>query len=191
MIIKQYNDKTNLQRRKEFIDWLGVRTIPHLKLCEMVEFDGEVSSTKDDVYNGPAFFNPMWNTRYLMPTELRIEFDHKDLSVNLNFFYTTCINLIKANIHYCTFYAVGQRCPHIIIYDLLPEEGLTLLQKKKARELFCKKVVPMEAMYYLDRGLLGPHKVCLEFAKHWRHQTVFDLMFEHVPDREGGNNGSD
>ena len=201
MMIPNYDSKTFIVRRKAFLDWLsvnmnyGIKFIENnskyirdkfqaryegLKVCEMHQKDDEEStSTKDEYYNG--YFNPRWNTRRVLDTELRIEFDNEFRLKNIRAFWDTCINLKERGIHFATFYAIGMRSPHIVIYDFLPP-GLEPEVAKKARIAFCRKVVPMNAIGYLDTGLLDTgHKVCLEFSKHWRYGTMLRLMFEEVP----------
>ena len=98
------------------------------------------------------------------------------------------LNLIKAKIHFAVFYALGQKCPHIIIYDFMQLNELTKIARRKARELFCSNFVPFEYYYQIDKSLFSEHKVCLEFRGHWRYHTIFNLITEWLPQEEKCNN---
>lgn len=175
------NKKSNLEKRKDILDYLARKIYP-LKLSELkIGLDGQVYSSKDDTYAGRPFFNEFWNTRYLLPTELRIEFDTSNWTEMIKALYDTWSNLEDAGIHFAVFFAEGQRSPHIIIYDLLPENSLTELQRKKSRELFAKKVVPKRYWSIVDKKLFGNHKVQLEFALHWKYNSMFLLIYESIP----------
>lgn len=180
-ISKGINNRFSFSKKNHYVNYKG------MKVNEQHEVDGECISKQDEYFDG-LNFNVLWNTRRIFPTEIRIEFESMLFTDNLKHFYDTCLNLIKQKIHFCAFYSLGQKCPHIIIYDLLPN-GLDDDVSYQTRLLFCRLVVPMNSLAYLDLGMLRTgHKCQLEFSKHWRHGTMFKLLFEHIPGEENGSN---
>jgi hypothetical protein len=203
---KSYDELPFIEKRHKFLNWLLMRRLWDVekipikdkiaRACHRSDYvlnyvspivvneqhrtDKEDSFEKDERFDGMNF-NPSWNTRRVQPTEIIIEFDNEFQIKNIRWFYDTAINLIQNKIHFVVFYAVGMKCPHIRIYDLLPED-LDDDIAKEVRLIFARSVVPMDAMSYLDKGLLSTgHKCQLEFAKHWKYNSMFKLMAEHLP----------
>lgn len=202
-LIQDYDSLNFLQRREEFCrsllrdcdsdieiisntckyvrDKTYANYIPKLKFLEMHELpSGEVTKTEILVFDG-LNWNPLWNTRFINETEIIIEFDNLSFKDSLNAIYSVCEELIKLKIHFCLFGCLVETCPHIRIYDFLPE-GLETKDHYLVRLLFCEKVVPEKYFGNLDKNMLMTGKTCcLEFAKHWRHGVMFRLLFEHIP----------
>ena len=133
----------------------------------------KVCSSKDETY---CYFNKYCNTRYIFPTEWICEFDI-DHDTAILACCATIVNLLNQGYQFSVWYAEGMRSPHIHIYDLLPED----IDKRKQvllRKKFAEKIIPKEYFKYVDKALFNNHKVCLEFAKHWKYGTHLKLLFE-------------
>ena len=202
-IISNYDELNFLERRKAFLDWRLLKSDPviywkkikneiaiacnggkdklyYCNSCDVATIkEGKVID--EDYYTGYNF-DKSWNTRFIDPKEIVIEFD-TPLEQSINMFYDTAMSLVKGKFHFIVFYAAGMRCPHIRIYDLLPD-GLTLDEQYNARSLFVRKIVDWAYLQYLDYTLLNTGQtIQLEFSKHFKYGTMFKLLFEHVPER--------
>jgi hypothetical protein len=195
MIIPGFKELPMKDKRRAFLDWL----------LRVTEYDVSISKTKnaqgyrnEKVDYAPRFrvcalnpqvepewetydsynFKQAWDTRTVLPTELIIEFDFPEFQKNICAFYTVFEELLKQKLHFTVFYAEGQKCPHIRIYDFLPSDLDEELQYH-TRLAFCRKIVPFEYFHKLDKGLLMTGKTTqLEFAKHWRTGKMFRLLGE-------------
>lgn len=117
------------------------------------------------------------NTREVQPTELIIEFDCEQEKA-FRFIADVYYKLIELGYNFFVWYAEGQRCPHIRIYDFL-DDNLTIEQQEFQRKVFVANLCSEESLPFLDKSLLITGKTCqLEFAKHWRYDTMFKRVLE-------------
>jgi hypothetical protein len=169
------------QKRMKFLNWLTCRQIEIPQVLEMYQ------SNEDTIYGKkiiPQYFKEYQfaNTRQQLTTETRAEIDKLDFDSAMNLICDICLELIKNKIHFCVFYAEGQRSPHIIIYDFSELAGLSAFQRLKARAKFWRWIIPFR-FHLLDHSIWNDeHYVPLEFSIHWKHQTPFNLVFEYVPE---------
>lgn len=174
-IIKDFESKTNTERCKEFLDWISSYEpyCENNQVCEMhLKENGEIESSQNEIY---CYFSPFSNTRMLMTTEINIEFENKtDINENFIACGLTMIELLNRGMHFVVLYAPGMKSPHIRIYDFLPKH-LDEKTAAVARERFTKAVVPVQYHSIIDRAFYHRHKLCLEFAKHWKHGTTLEV----------------
>lgn len=174
------NNNGELQNKKtKILKWLLVRD-PNFKVLEMYP---------KNVYGKKQIPQYSWeyqfaNTRTQIPSETRAEIDVLDINQSINLVCEICLSLINKNIHFCVFYAEGQRSPHIIIYDFFELRNLNPYQRLKARAKFWRWVIPFR-FHLLDHSIWDDfHFVPIEFAPHWKYSTPFNLLFEYVPEVE-------
>lgn len=195
MIVKNYENKTWIERREAFLDYCSSQQYnPQFKVCQMWIESDVVNSTSSEVY---CYFNPNINTRNVLNTEVDIEFD-KPVNWNMSneeFFneYSlpaickTSLNLISKQIHFTIWYADFMESPYIRIYDIIPEE-IPNKVRVHIRKLFIESVVPAEYFHLLDKSFFHNKKICLEFSKHWKYRTMLKLILEYIPEVKLCNN---
>jgi len=171
-------DTPELQsKRQKFLDWL---------YCQGDDTPYVLEMYPQNIYGKrtiPQYLHefPFANTRTQLKTELRAETDKLSPERAQSFMAEISLELLKKEIHFCVFYAEGQRSPHIIIYDFQELAELTPFQRMKARAKFWRWVIPFR-MHILDASLWDDsHYVPLEFAPHWKYGSPFDLLFEYLP----------
>jgi len=177
---ENFSDFQNLDavQRKcmSFLDRLSI-DYNEIKVCHMSPNKFE----EDEVYN---FYNPKYNTRYLQPDEIVIEIEWKENTLEnqnkgMEAIALTCSNLLDLGLNFSVWYAKGMRSPHIRIRGL-KELGETenKIKKRLIRKYFTRKVVPFVFHGKIDSSLFSRHKICLEYASHWKHETPFEMLFE-------------
>lgn len=187
-LIKQFrerasqNDNAEYQeKRQKWLDYLSVNNFnPDILVCELYpqENDDAIKS-RPEIYQ---YFNKYHNTRTKLITETGCETDKLPLKKSIALICEICIILIKKGYHFSVFYAQGQRSPHIRIYDFDELKELSPFQREKAQALFWKSIAPF-FFHYLDSSIWQDnHFLCLEFAPHWKYGTIFDLLFEYLPE---------
>ena len=171
-------------KRSGFLDWMSINNInPPIKVFEMYKGDdGEVIKSKPEIFQN---FNPLHNMRVKTPSETCCEIDKLDEETMYFLIGEICSALIRKQIHFSMWYAVGQRSPHIRIYDFDELKELTEFQRVKAQIIFWRSVVPFGCFHYLDGSMFDDeHFYCLEFSSHWKYGTPFNLVWEYLPDQE-------
>lgn len=129
--------------------------------------------------------NQFHNTRTKLLTETRLEIDKLEFEKAVALICEVCLSLVRKNFHFAVFYAEGQRSPHVVIYDFEELEELTPFQRIRAQVKFWRTHVPFGLFSYVDTGVFDDeHYVPLEFAPHWKYKTIFNLMFEWLPEQE-------
>ena len=176
------NDSLELKKkRQKFLDWLlGWNINPSVEVLEMYSNGKETIKIKKQI---PQYLKEYYycNTRKKIPTETRAEIDKLELEKAIEVICKICLELIKSKIHFCVFYAKGQRSPHIIIYDFEDLKELKPYQRDKAQLEFWRSLIPFH-VHNLDRSIWqDDHYVPLEFAPHWKYGTPFNLLFEYNP----------
>lgn len=191
------NKQTFLELRQAFLDWLVCLSPAQLWRCKRytkkdafrtswVDYISPIklaTLSKDGIlsdwetYAQGNEFNQAWNTRQVQPTELVIEFDCPQDKA-FRFLAQAYYALIAKGYSFSVWYAEGQRCPHIRIYDFLPDD-LTEKQANIARIFFCRNLLDFDAHPFLDYHLLETgHSVQLEYSKHWHYGTMFKKVLE-------------
>jgi len=171
------------EKRQNFLDWLSVNNwSPPVYSLEMYE------QPEDEPLKSPAniyqYFNRWHNTRTKLLSETCWETDKLQFEKAIAICCEICLALIRKYIHFAVFYAEGQRSPHIRIYDFSELRELTPFQREKAQAKFWRSLAPFffqlaDASMWADE-----HYYCLEFAPHWKYGTVFDLVFEWLPEEK-------
>jgi hypothetical protein len=177
---ESFSDFQNLTPiQKKCMDFLDLLSIEHvdLKVCHMSKDNFE----EDEIYN---YYNPKYNTRYILDNEICIEVEWKENNLeNQNKGITatteTCLNLINAGVKFSVWYSNEMKTPHIRIHEI-KELGETKdpLKKKLIRQTFSKKFVPFVYHAQIDSSLFSRHKIQLEYANHWKYGTPFEMLFE-------------
>ena len=171
----------NRKKRNNWRDYLLVHS--DVRTCEMYpDGKGDVLKSKLII---PQFEHESkyHNTRTQMLTETRAEIDKLPYEKALKVLGEIIEQLKRLKVHFAVFYAEGGRSPHIIIYDLDIGE-LSPYKRLRERARFWRAVSPF-FFHYLDHGLFDDeHLVPLEFSPHWKHGSVFDLVFEWIPEEE-------
>ena len=180
----QVNETPDLiQKRMAFLDKLNTWS-NNLEVYEMYPFDCSGGSIKTKPEN-PQYYQEIkfCNTRTQIPIEATAETDKLPYDKSVEFISNICCELVKNNYHFAVFYAKGQKCPHIKIYDLNQLEDMTPYQRLKARARFWRWLIPFR-FHLLDQSLFDDsHLVPIEFSIHWKYGTPFNLIFEYVPDK--------
>lgn len=171
-----YWNRKLIAREVKEISWNINHYVGPIELSEMAVIDGTTTSTYNQTYGG--YLERPYNCRMIFETECIIEIESDDRELNFKGTIETCINLIKDKIHFAVFYAEGMRSPHIRIYDLLPL-NLTSIEARTARKRFTLMYVPMKYHGVIDTSLFSRHKICLEFADHYKYNTPLNLLFEY------------
>lgn len=180
MVDGMEKDSELQEKRKKFLDWFGIWNYD-LQVLEMYPTKEDVIKSKKQF---PQYFHEYkyCNNRVKVSSETRWETDKLDFEKAVAVICEICLSLMRKNIHFCVFYAEGQRSPHIIIYDFHELSDLTPFEREMAQIQFWRSVSPF-SLQWMDRGILSEnHFVPLEFAVHWKHGTPFDLLFEFVPE---------
>lgn len=187
-IIKKYReitdknlDEETLKKQRKFMDWLVVHNYnPDVKFLEM--YPGEEDTIKS--FPEMQYPNKYVNTRTKILSSTRAEIDSLEFEKAMQIICSIIQSLMTHKIHFAVFYAIGQRSPHVIIYDFEELKELDPFQRIKAQIEFWRKIAPW-SFHYLDKGVFeDDHLVPLEFSIHWKYKTLFDLIMEWKPEEE-------
>lgn len=128
-------------------------------------------------------FNPFWNMRTKLDSEMIFEIDKLPWQQMINIFYEVCAALERRGLHYAVFYAAGGRSPHIRIYDFKELCDLNPYQREQAQLDFWQTLIPgLDLTKVMDKSVLEDgHTLALEFAPHFKHGTPFNLLWEYIP----------
>ena len=154
---------------------------PKPDFLEIYPFEDDIIKSKISDFQYPS----KWiNTRTKFKSETCAETDKLPFDNSIELMCDICLELIKKSIHFCMFYAEGQRSPHIRIYDFYEMEELKPHQREKAQAQFWRSIIPFR-VHILDQGIWADdHYLQLEFAPHWKYGTPFNLLFEYIPQEE-------
>ena len=186
-VLEKRKDYTSLDiielqnKRNKFLNWLSMNYfLDDLRVFEMYMIDNDIVKTSYDKYQ---FFNPLHNTRTKINSETCLEIDKLDFDKTIALMCEIILSLMRDKIHFAVFYARHQRSPHIRIYDFEELNELNPQQRIKAQILFWRKHVPFGCFQYIDTGIfVDEHELQLEFSPHWKYGSIFDLLFEYVPE---------
>ena len=205
----KYDNQLYQQKRTKFLDWLSIQYYSPIKfevvpskywyrqmnifitkapvmVWEMYSFDNKQGSISSKPRIPIYFKDFSWaNTRLKLQSETRAEIDKLPFEKAMAIMREIISALIRKELHFCVFYAEGQRSCHIIIYDFEELIELTEFQRIKAQVKFWRSIVPFGCFQYIDASNFNDdHPVPLEFASHWKYGTIFNLLFEYLPQEE-------
>lgn len=183
-LASKYDNETYQKLRDKLLGWLSVNNWnPSISTCEMYpDKKGDIIKSQEQVYN---YFNKNHNTRTKIPSETCLEIDKLPFNKTIAIICEVCLSLIRSMFHFAVFYAEGARSPWIKIYDFEEMTELNPLQRLKVQISFWKKHVPYGAFRFVDTGIFDDeHLLCLEFAPHWKYGTIFNLLFEWIPEKK-------
>ena len=178
-IAKEDNEELQ-KKRRDWLDKLANHYFnPPIFVNEMYEQKKKILKSDLETYN---FFDIHFNTRTMTPGEMQLDIDCADKSLGMTIICQTALKLLKDQKHFAIFYAEGQKAPQIRIYFIQELEREEKLRRRVIRELFWKKYVDEKYWKFVDKTMFNDGKTSqLEFAPHWRYQTIFHLILEYVP----------
>lgn len=156
-----------------------------IQTMELYEYINEEG--KKEYFNTPLEFKQydeesFWdNTRPKLPSETVFEIDKLEPTTAQGVIIEVSQALIRNNIHFAIFYAEGQRSPHIRIYDFLNLAEVKGYAHQEAQKEFWKSISPQLWVYADQRVWSEEHTLQLEFSIHYKYETLFDLLYEHLP----------
>ncbi len=179
------NDTPELQeKRKDFVKRLIV-TNPGLLTLEMYPCQDSPEGVLKSNEEIPQYFNEYkyHNTRKKLKTETIFESDRiENIDKAMDFICSVSLILVNKKQVHSIFYAVGQRCPHIRIYDVKELEDLTPIQREKSQEEFWRMVVPF-FIHLADKGVWqDEHYLPLENSIHYKYGTPYKEIFKYKPE---------